>query len=421
MRVGIVVKECPPTLGGAFSIQKAILKGLAGFEASHELVLLVDGEKFDSQSYPFPISYLDRSVQEDRPANWIESSALTIMRWLPAGRPRNLFHRISLLAHGTEPPVLYDRAIEAAIDLFNLEAIWHLWPESSPASVPTICTVWDLQHRARPYFPEVGGWRWEVRDSKNRSCLPRAYKVIAGTNAGRDEISFYYGVSSENIEVIPFPAYKVDDSGGELGIEAINRRFSFHGEYLFYPANFWAHKNHVNLLLALRELRDTHGFDFKLVLSGGDAGALSYIERKVSELGLSGAVVFVGFVSEMELAALYRNAFCLIYPSFFGPDNLPPLEAFLLECPVVVADIPGSREQLGDAPLYFAPEEPNAIAGAVARLRNDEVLYRESVRRGYERAKAWSAIDYARRMHEILDKLESIVRCWGTVRAPERP
>jgi glycosyltransferase involved in cell wall biosynthesis len=41
----------------------------------------------------------------------------------------------------------------------------------------------------------------------------------------------------------------------------------------------------------------------------------------------------------------------LRYPSFFGAENLPPLEAFALGCPVIAADMPGAREQLGDAAI----------------------------------------------------------------------
>jgi glycosyltransferase involved in cell wall biosynthesis len=111
--------------------------------------------------------------------------------------------------------------------------------------------------------------------------------------------------------------------------------------YLFYPAQFWAHKNHVNLLLALKQLSD-QGKVIQLVLTGSDYGNLLHIEKTISELGLQNQVRTLGFVSNEELVAFYQNALALTYVSFFGPENLPPLEAFALGCPVIAARVDGA-------------------------------------------------------------------------------
>jgi hypothetical protein len=68
-------------------------------------------------------------------------------------------------------------------------------------------TVWDLEHRKQPYFPEVSvtGWTWEEREQIYRAVLPRASFIITGTQVGRDEIVHYYGVNPNNVRVVPFP------------------------------------------------------------------------------------------------------------------------------------------------------------------------------------------------------------------------
>ena len=64
-------------------------------------------------------------------------------------------------------------------------------------------------------------------------------------------------------------------------------------------------------------------------------------ERQAAERGLAGAVHILGFVSDEELVALYQHAHALLYLSRFGPENLPPLEAFALGCPAIVEDVCG--------------------------------------------------------------------------------
>jgi glycosyltransferase involved in cell wall biosynthesis len=57
-----------------------------------------------------------------------------------------------------------------------------------------------------------------------------------------------------------------------------------------------------------------------------------------------------------------------IFLSYFGPDNFPPLEAFVLGCPVIAADVPGAREQIGEAALLFDPSNPSDIAAKIESL-----------------------------------------------------
>src|SRR5207249_1118380 len=87
--------------------------------------------------------------------------------------------------------------IERFISDSNIDLVWFLHPANVPVPVPYLATVWDLQHRRQPFFPEVSttGWTWEAREVAYRSSLPRAARIITGTKAGKDEIVAFYGVS----------------------------------------------------------------------------------------------------------------------------------------------------------------------------------------------------------------------------------
>jgi glycosyltransferase involved in cell wall biosynthesis len=196
-------------------------------------------------------------------------------------------------------------------------------------------------------------------------------------------------------------------------------RFELPTDYLLYPAQFWAHKNHVNLLLALKRLNE-QGLRMPLVLVGSNKGNVETVKQCAASLGISDQMRILGFVSVDELVALYRGAFCLVYVSLFGPENLPPLEAFALGCPVIASDVPGSEEQLGDAALRVDAKNPNAIAEAVRYIRQNPQIRDDLVHRGKARAQKWTGAEFVRGVYAVLDGLSPIIRCWRLLDAPQR-
>ena len=77
-------------------------------------------------------------------------------------------------------------------------------------------------------------------------------------------------------------------------------------------------------------------------------------------------------------------------PTYFGPTNIPPLEAMALGCPVAVSGIYGMREQCGDAVLYFNPADSHDIAQAMTRLWTDDALCATLVEKGKARSRLYS-------------------------------
>ena len=70
-------------------------------------------------------------------------------------------------------------------------------------TVPYVMTIWDLQHRLQPYFPEVsvkgkGGGEFEEREAFYQKYLPKASYIIIGNQAGKNQVMNFY-----NIPAIP--------------------------------------------------------------------------------------------------------------------------------------------------------------------------------------------------------------------------
>ena len=280
--------------------------------------------------------------------------------------------------------------------------------------IPYIITVWDLQHRVQPYFPEVSTFgKWQRREELYANSLRRALTIITSTEVGKSEIEYFYQIPSERIKVLPFsvPKFALDAPSDEG--KYIHEKYNIPERYLFYPAQFWPHKNHIGLLQAVKLLRDKFNLIFSVVFVGTDKGNLQYIVQVMSELGLSTQVHFLGFVPQKDLVSLYRKAFALTFVSFFGPDNLPPLEAFSLGCPVIASNVSGAQEQLGDTALLVDPKDEQQIALAVKSLYDDLSLRQTLMKRGLSRAHTFTGRDYVKRVFSIIDDFKPIRQCWS--------
>ena len=69
-------------------------------------------------------------------------------------------------------------------------------------------------------------------------------------------------------------------------------------------------------------------------------------------------------------------------PTYFGPTNIPPLEAFLLGCPVLYSDLPLLREQVLDAALLLDLSNPESLAEKIMTLLQDSELQKKLSKKG---------------------------------------
>lgn len=150
---------------------------------------------------------------------------------------------------------------------------------------------------------------------------------------------------------------------------------------------------------------------FDLVFVGSDKGNKAYIVQQAQVLGVSEQVHFLGFVAVKELLALYQNAFCLLYLTYFGPENLPPLEAFALRCPVVASRVEGAEAQMQNAALLVS-NDPQDAASAVFKLWNDHNLRKTLIEKGSQVAQQRAGKYFARAFFEIVNEFEPIRNCW---------
>jgi glycosyltransferase involved in cell wall biosynthesis len=148
---------------------------------------------------------------------------------------------------------------------------------------------------------------------------------------------------------------------------------------------------------------------------------LSFVRNRIDEMGLRDAVIVRGFVERAELIALYQHALALTYVSTCGPENLPPLEAFALGCPVIATDVPGAREQLGDAAVIVPQTDPAAIAQAILDVHGDPTRRAALVAAGRTLAAGRTAVDFARGLLAAVQPFAQKRKNWSAAELYVRP
>lgn len=301
---------------------------------------------------------------------------------------------------------------ERSLDREGVDLVWFATHYAEDTDRPYIFTILDLQHLLQPWFPEVSAdGEWGRRQHYFGRHLLRATRVIVPNKAGEQQLLRHFPIGSERVLRLPHPTPPFASAAQPLPRSALDR-FDIEDPYLFYPAQFWAHKNHATVLEALALLDGDAPNSLQLVLTGSDKGQLDHVRRLTRELGVVDRVRLLGFVDEAELVALYQHAHALVYLSFFGPENLPPLEAFALGCPVIYADVPGALEQLGDAALLVPPTDAGAVAAAVRDLRDHDLRERLTAA-GRRRSEELSPARYVRGVLDFVDAFEPVRRTWS--------
>lgn len=139
-------------------------------------------------------------------------------------------------------------------------------------------------------------------------------------------------------------------------------------EFILYVGKRGGYKNFSNFVNAYSRSRTLRN-NFQIIAVGG--GNFSSTELSLFlELGITERVVHVN-VSDEELAMLYREAACLVYPSLYEGFGLPLVEAMSLNCLVVASSCGSIPEICKDAAEYFNPSDIESIEHALTGALGD--------------------------------------------------
>ncbi len=307
----------------------------------------------------------------------------------------------------TRTPLWLWRNTSTYYDVFSKSFINHdcdlwvfpsqdVWSYSLP--IPAMGTVHDLMHRYERQFPEAGSQKeYKSREKHYTRTCKYAKGVLVDSVLGKQQLIESYNVPESKVHVLPFiaPKYIHDTT------KSVTLKYDLPNKYLFYPAQFWEHKNHKALVQAAAQLTEKLP-DLKMIFVGSNNNGYDSLIKLINTLGLRKVFIFLDHVPDDQIRALYTNARALIMPTFFGPTNIPPLEAFACGCPVAISNAYGMPEQVGDAALLFDPNSYSEIADIIYKLWTDDNITQTLARNGYQKSRNWGQNQFNERLLEII-------------------
>jgi len=271
--------------------------------------------------------------------------------------------------------------------------------------VPGVATVHDLSQLHVPQKYDAARMFYATRVLP--MLIGRQDRVVTVSGSTRDDVLERTRITAAQVSVVPngvdLSRYAVRDPGAAAVVAS---RLGLDQPYLLYVARLeHPGKNHVTLLEAYARLRSA-GVTHKLVLAGPRWNGAEAIDAAVTRLGLTEHVVFTGFVAGDDLPALYAGATAFVFPSLFEGFGIPLLEAMACGIPCCVANVSSLPEVAGDAALLFDPHDPGAIADALHRLLDDDVLRARLRARGLKRCTEFT---WERSAQGVLDACRAAV------------
>jgi glycosyltransferase involved in cell wall biosynthesis len=156
----------------------------------------------------------------------------------------------------------------------------------------------------------------------------------------------------------------VDDEQQKVTLE----RLGVQSPYIFYAGSYEPRKNLMGAVKAYQQALDHYQLPDLVLLVERESGHREEILRKIDESGISTRLHFVHSLTESELAAIYRGATLLLYPSHYEGFGFPPLLGLAFGIPVITSNKGSLPEVLGEAALYVDPESVGDIALAIIEM-----------------------------------------------------
>jgi glycosyltransferase involved in cell wall biosynthesis len=256
-----------------------------------------------------------------------------------------------------------------------------------------IVTCYDLVPTKFPqhYFGARDGGAF-VGKRIERRRYRSADLVVAISDATRDDAVSLLGIPRDRIVRV----YASVDVGSWAAapsqpIDATLERFGLLGRaFVLYVGGSDWRKNAEGMLAGIAHARSS-GIDLDLAWAGHlQPGHIETIDALARRFGVSAAVRRLGFVSDPDLAVLYRAAQAHLLVSRYEGFGLTVVEAMACGCPVITTDGGSLSEVAGDAALKVDPENHADIGDALARVCREPQLRAELSKNGKERAPLFS-------------------------------
>lgn len=388
MRIGID-GGCLSNRRGFGRFAREILAALGRLELKHEILVFVDRPSLDDAAVTIPEGFVTVPVEvKEAPSR--AASAL--------GRRR----LSDLLAMGRA-------AARQRLDILYFPSSYSFFPVWNVDKV--VVTIFDTLALAHPdlVFPTwKGHWLWTL---KERAAVLRADRLLTTSKASRDDLIQWYHLDPSRVGLItagPDPCFKPGGCGPSSDRVLIEYGLTPGDRYLLYVGGLSPHKNLPRLIEAFGKSAPSN---VKLVIVGDHADVfythLPEIKSTIQRIGISGQVLFTGFVPDEKLVHLYSRSYALVQPSLLEGFGLPPVEAMACGIPVLCSQTGSLPEVVGNGGLFFDPTDIRSMAAVVSSVLSNPSRRDRLADQALSRSRLFTWERSARDLIETFESLSS--------------
>jgi glycosyltransferase involved in cell wall biosynthesis len=270
-----------------------------------------------------------------------------------------------------------------------------------------IVTIHDLWLERFPqYSQKFLGQRLSSYKTKRTARLAR--KIVTVSRFSASELSELFGISSEQIAVIPngvsddfFPRRDAD------AFQALKQRIGLPTDrFILFVGGADPRKNHRVVLEAASRVR-TQLEERMLVLAGAPTHAFGSYLHTAESYGLTSRVLCPGRLSQRDLQLLYSYADLFMFPSLYEGFGMPVLEAMACGAPVITSKTTALGEVAGDAALLVDPRNAHEVADRIVDALESESLRASLKEKGIARIKQFTWSQAARQTYDLYASLLS--------------
>jgi len=330
----------------------------------------------------------------------------------------NLFDRFICYSRNFNPlikkikRVFFQNKLEKFLKKNNIDLIIFTGPSQYSLYLEEtdfIITIPDIGHLENNEFPE---WAKNGEFDRREKILvnsKKAFLILTNAKIIAKKLIDKYNYEDSRVKVI---SQTVPVGLKNLDTNIDFKSFNLPENYIFYPAMYLPHKNHKYVIDTIKQLKINNQLKIGAVFCGDDKGYLNNLKSYVNKLGLKQEICFFDFVSYEQLAYLYKNSYALIMPTFSGPTNIPPWEAFYFKKPVFYSNIFNIDKEYKDSVIYIDPFDEKTLIDGLIMLSENPTLYQDLCARGNKMIAENEFDNQITALVNEIKKLEKIKNSW---------
>ncbi|MDQ1384539.1 MAG: hypothetical protein QOG65_1918, partial [Actinomycetota bacterium] len=140
--------------------------------------------------------------------------------------------------------------------------------------------------------------------------------------------------------------------------------------YIAFASTIEPRKDVPTLVRAFARIAGAHP-ELQLVLAGRDGWGVADARAAIEKSGVATRILRPGYVDNATLAALFRRAEVIAYPSLVEGFGMPALEALASGTPLVTTSGSALEEVVGEAALLVSPADADGLARALTTVLDD--------------------------------------------------